>query len=217
MNVSPADTTPDRMWVSNDATLSITAGQTYLITGYAKSSTGTINLRGFLHESGNMTNIYSDRIAETHMTSTGGRFTFYITTKTTASDAIFSLETSNQDVSYELDTLSIRRMNAVVKNTNVNEIHIFSNTGASVYNQPCPGGAPCFAYVDGINSTISWPTPIPAYTTKFVLWNGSPNIINTPACTLNLSAGSVPTGQPVDVMWTTTSSDSQVLSYQTYT
>ena len=136
---------------------------------------------------------------------------------TTASDANLSFETSNQSVNYEIDSLSIRRMNAVVKNTNVNEVLIFSNTGSAPYDPACPGGVPCFAYVDGVNVPIGWPISVPAYMTRFVLWNNSPNVLNTPACTLNISAGSSPTGQPVTVDWTTTNSDSQILNYATYT
>jgi Bacterial Ig domain len=187
------------------------------VTGFAKAATGTINLRSFLHESGNMTNVYSDRIAETPINATGGIFSFYLTTKTTASDANITFETSNQSINYELDSLSIRRMNAVVKNTNANEVLIFSNTGSSSYSQACPGGVPCFAYIDGMNSSIGWPINIPAYTTNFVLWNNSPNILNTPSCNINISAGSVPTGQPVDINWMTTNANSQILNYETYT
>jgi hypothetical protein len=113
--------------MTNSATLSITSGQTYLVSGSVKSSTGNINLRGFLHQSSNKANIYSDRIAETYASSTGRTFSFYITTTTTAADANFSLETSNQGISYELDTISVRRMNTVIKNTNVNEVLIFPN------------------------------------------------------------------------------------------
>ena len=83
-------------------------------------------------------NIYSDRIAETYASSTGGIFSFYITAKTTAGDANLSFETSNQNVNYEFDSLSIRRMNAVIKNTNIQEILAFSNTGSSSYDQACP-------------------------------------------------------------------------------
>jgi hypothetical protein len=68
-----------------------------------------------------------------------------------------------------------------------------------------------------MNTTTSWPITIPAYTTSFVMWNGSPNILNTPTCVLNISAGSVPTGQPVNIDWTTTNSESQMLNYNTYT
>lgn len=143
-------------------------------------------------------------------------FSFYVTIKTTAADANITFETSNQNVNLEVDGMSIRRMNAVIKNTNPQETLIFSNTGAASYDQACPGGA-CFAYVDGVNASIAWPTTIPAYTTRFVLLNNSPNILNTPTIVLNISAGSVPTGQPVTIDWTTTNADSQILNYATYT
>lgn len=107
-------------------------------------------------------------------------------------------------------------MNAVIKNTNPQETVIFSNTGASPYSQACPGGA-CFAYVDGVNTSIAWPTTIPAYSTRFVLLNNSPNILNTPTVILNISAGSVPTGQPVTIDWTVTNADSQIVNFSTYT
>ena len=215
--VIPAWGAPDRIWMTNDATLSITAGQTYLVSWYVRSSSGNVNLRWFLHQSGARMNIYSDRIAETYASSTGGIFSFYITAKTTAGDANLSFETSNQNVNYEFDSLSIRRMNAVIKNTNIQEILAFSNTGSSSYDQACPWGVPCFAYVDGVNAAIGWPIAVPAYSTRFVLWNNSPNILNTPACILNISAGSAPTGQPVTVDWSTTNSDSQMLAYATST
>jgi autotransporter translocation and assembly factor TamB len=129
----------DRLWMTDDAVLSVTAGQTYLVTGYTKSATGSINLRGFLHASGNKNTVYSDRIAETYASASGRTFSFYMTIKTTAADAQFSLETSNQGTAYEIDSISLRRMNAVIKNNTANEVLIFSNTGAVAYNQGCPG------------------------------------------------------------------------------
>lgn len=215
--ITPAGGSADRIWMTNDATLSITSGQTYLVTGYAKSDTGTVNLRAFLHSSADKNILYSDRISETYASSTGRTFSFYVTTTATAADAQFTLETSNQSVAYEIDSISVRRMNAVVKNNTANEVLIFSNTGNTSYSQACPGGVPCFAYVDGTNALISWPISVPAYSTSFVLWNGSPNILNTPTCTLNLSAGSLPTGQPVTATWTLSNSDAQTLHYATYT
>lgn len=143
-------------------------------------------------------------------------FSFYVTIKTTAADANITFETSNQNVNLEIDDMSIRRMNAVIKNTNPQETVIFSNTGAASYDQACPGGA-CFAYVDGVNVPIVWPTAIPAYTTRFVLLNNSPNILNVPTVVLNISDGAPPTGVPVTVDWTITNSDSQILSFVTYT
>ena len=214
--VTPSGGVADRIWLTSNDVLNITAGQTYLVTWYARSSSGNINLRAFLHQSGDRTNIYSDRIAETYASSTGWMFSFYVTIKTTAADANITFETSNQNVNLEVDGMSIRRMNAVIKNTNPQETLIFSNTGAASYDQACPGGA-CFAYVDGVNASIAWPTTIPAYTTRFVLLNNSPNILNTPTIVLNISAGSVPTGQPVTIDWTTTNADSQILNYATYT
>jgi hypothetical protein len=74
-----------------------------------------------------MSTVYSDRIAETYASSTGGTFSFYITADTTAADAQFTLETSNNDVSYEIDEISIRRLAAHVKNTNTYEVLGFAN------------------------------------------------------------------------------------------
>jgi parallel beta-helix repeat protein len=215
--LTPAWWSADRIWLTNDTTLSVTSGQTYLVTWYIRSSSGMINLRSFLHQSGDRTNIYSDRIAETFASATWGTFSFYFTINTTASDANLTFETSNQDVNYEIDAVNLYRMNAVIKNSNSNEILVFSNTGSVAYDQSCPGWVSCFAYVDGVNTPISWTTSIPAYSTRFVLWNASPNILNAPSCTLVPSAGSVPTGQPVTVDWTTTNSDSQWIIYPTYT
>jgi hypothetical protein len=222
MTVTPPGGSPDRMWVTNDAILNITSGQTYLVTGYLQSGSGNINIRAFLHQSGNQANLYSDRIAETYASSTGRTFTFYLTTTATAADAALSFESSSQDISYEIDSVSVRRMNAVVKNTNVNETLIFSNTGSSAMDQLCPGGVPCASYVDGANVNIgawaSTPISIPAYSTYLALWNNSPNTLNTPTCSLMLSpGGSVPTGQPLTVDWIATGALSQVLSYETYT
>lgn len=75
-----------------------------------------------------MSTVYSDRIAETYASATGGAFSFYLTTNTGASDAQLSLETSNQDVAYEIDAISVRRMNSVTKNSSTTEVLIFSNT-----------------------------------------------------------------------------------------
>lgn len=75
-----------------------------------------------------MNTIYSDRIAQTYATASGGIFSFYLTTPLTVSDAVFSLETDNQNQPYELDSLSVRRMNSVTKNNQPLEVQVFSNT-----------------------------------------------------------------------------------------
>lgn len=135
-----------------------------------------------------MNTLYSDRIAETQASSTGGTFSFYLTTPVSASDASFTLETDNQDITYEIDSLSVRRMNSVNKNANNLELQIFSNTGNTDISQPCPSGVPCSAYVDGMNVAINWPITVPAHRTVIAFWNNSPNILNTPSCTLTPSA-----------------------------
>lgn len=58
---------------------------------------------------------------------------------------------------------------------------------------------------------------LPAHSVSFVFWNNSPYVLNAPTCSINLSSGSLPTGQPLTVDWSTTNSTSQNLSYQTYT
>lgn len=128
---------------------------------------------------------------------------------------MFSLETDNSDEPYEIDSLSVRRMNSVTKNANNLELQIFSNTGNTDISQSCPSGVPCSAYVDGMNVAVSWPIVIPAHRTVVVFWNNSPNILNTPLCTLTPSAGSISNGQTVDVSWNVTNSISQTLDYPT--
>jgi Bacterial Ig domain len=215
--VNPAWWSADRIWVTNDATLSITSGQVFHVTGYANSSSGNINLRAFLHSSGDKNTWYSDIIAETYASATGRTFSFYLTATSTAADAQFTLETSNNDVSYEIDEVSLRRLSAFVKNTNTFEVLAYANPSGSDITQSCPGWAQCFAYVDSINASANWPITIPAYTTSFVMWNNSSNLITTPLCSMNLSSGSVPTGQPVDVTWNSTWSSANTLNYATYT
>lgn len=65
--------------------------------------------------------------------------------------------------------------------------------------------------------TTAWPINIAPYSTIFTLWNASTNILNVPSCTLNLSSGSLPTGEPVTATWNLTNSLSQTLHYSTYT
>ncbi|MBP9811940.1 tandem-95 repeat protein [Candidatus Gracilibacteria bacterium] len=215
--VTPAGGNADRIWVTNDAILSVSTGQVFHVTGYANSSSGNINLRAFLHSSGDKNVVYSDIIAETYASATGRTFSFYLTATSTAADAQLTLETSNNDVAYEIDEISFRRLSAFVKNTSTFEVLAYENPSGSDITQSCPGGAQCFAYVDSINASTNWPITIPAYTTSFVLWNNSSNIITTPLCSMNLSAGSVPTGQPVDVSWNSTGSTANTLNYLTYT
>lgn len=139
VEVTPVAGSPDRNWLTHDASISISTGQTFLITGYTKAATGSINLRAFLHQSGDRSIVYSDRIAETYATNTGRTFSFYLRAGVTASDVTISFETDNQDIAYEIDELSLRRMNTVLKNTTANEIHILTNTGASSQSFACPG------------------------------------------------------------------------------
>ncbi len=213
--MDPTGGSPDRMWITNNSLLSVSTGQTYLVSGYVKSATGNINLRGFFHKTGDMTSLYSDHIGETSANASGSIFSFYLTTPISASDGVFTLETDNPNISYEIDSLSVRRMNSVTKNTNNLELQIFSNTGNTDISQVCPSGIPCSAYVDEMNVPISWPINVPAHRTAIVFWNNSPNILNTPSCSLTPSAGSVSDGQTVDVSWNVTNSLSQIIDYPT--
>lgn len=215
--ITPVGGSADRIWVTNDAVLSITSGQVFHVTGYAKSSSGQLNLRAFLHSSSDKSVVYSDRIAETYASSTGQAFSFYITANSTVADAQFTLETSNNNVSYEIDELSLHRLSAHVKNTNTYEVLAYSNSTWTPTTQSCPGGAQCLNYVDRINATTTWPITIAPFSTTFVLWNSSSNLITTPLCSLIPSSWSVPTGQPVDVVWNSTWSTANTLYYDTYT
>lgn len=127
--LTPQDVTPDRMWLTNDAILSINAGRVYEVSGYLRStSTGDVNIRAFLHKAGDMSTLYSDRIAETYSTASGRTFQFYLYTTTTASDAQFSFETSNQDIAIEIDEVSLRRKTTVMKNDDSYEVLVLTNT-----------------------------------------------------------------------------------------
>jgi hypothetical protein len=125
--------------VNDTATLTITAGQVYHVTGYAKSASGNINLRAFLHASSDKNIVYSDRVAETYASASGRTFSLYLTASIGASDATFSLETSNNDISYELDEVSVRRVSANVKNTNTFEVLAYQNSTAMDASISCPG------------------------------------------------------------------------------
>lgn len=107
--------------------LSVSTGQVFHVTGYANSSSGNINLRAFLHSSGDKNTVYSDIIAETFASATGRTFSFYLTSKITAADAQLTLETSNNDVAYEIDEISFRRLSAFVKNTSTFEVLAYEN------------------------------------------------------------------------------------------
>ena len=97
------------MWISNNSILSLTSGQVYEVSGYLKSTqTGTLNIGVFLHQSGSMSNLYSDRSIETFATSTGGTFQFYLSANTTAADGVLTFETSNQSIPLEIDEVSLR-------------------------------------------------------------------------------------------------------------
>lgn len=178
----------DRIWITNNAIFTLTGGQNYLVTGYAKSSSGNINLRGFFHKAGDMNTVYSDRIAETYASASGRVFSFYLNVTTNANDAQFSLETSNSNVDYEIDGLSIRRVSVLIKNNSATEVLAFSNTGNTTINQLCPS---CFSdYRDiGGNDIVSWessPVTINPYRTYIAMDSTSSNILNVPTCLLNL-------------------------------
>jgi parallel beta-helix repeat protein len=134
--MTPQDVTPDHFGITNDAIMSITTGQVYEVSGYLRSnSTGELNIKAYLHQGGSRSTIYGDRIVETYSTATGRTFRFYITTTSDAADAQLSLESTNQDIALEIDEVSFRRKTIVMKNTEANEVLVFSNTGSSPINQ----------------------------------------------------------------------------------
>ncbi len=167
-----------------------------------------------------MSTVYSDRIAETYSTATGRAFSYYIYAASTAVDAQFTLEMTNQDISLEIDELSLRRKTIVTKNTNVNEVLMFSNTGNTVINQGCPGGVPCAQYVDTTNTNIGWPgssLSIPGYASRLALWNNSSNLLTVPAVTMNIDSGSIPSGTLAHITWMISSSDTSTIQYTSST
>ncbi len=215
--VSPAWGSPDRIWITNNTTIPLTVWRNYQITGYVKSASGNINLRAFLHSASDKNIVYSDRIAETYASASGRTFSFYLQAMTWASDANITIETSNPDVAYEIDEVSVQRVNPLLRNNTANEIHIMPNTTASSLSQPCPGWV-CSEYVDELNIPISWNIAIPAYRTKIAFWNNdTANMLTPPTCTVLPDNGSLPAWQPVNVTWTATDSLSQILHYTTYT
>lgn len=221
MIVTPQDVLPDTMRVTNDALISITSGQFYEVSGFLRSTaTGNVNIRAFLHQAGNFSNVYSDRIAETYSTSTGRAFSFYISATATAADAELSLETSNQYIPLEIDEVSLRRKTVIIKNTNVNEVLVFSNTGSSPLNQGCPGGVPCAQYVDISNANIGWPASslsIAGFTTNLALWNNSSNLMSVPVVSMNIDSGSIPSGTLAHILWNISASNTSSIQYTTST
>lgn len=138
-----------------------------------------------------MTNIYSDRIAETYASGTGGVVQFYLYATSTVTDGELTFETSNQNIAFELDEVSFRSKNIVTKNTNVNEVLVFSNTGNTVVNQACPSGIPCAQYVDTSNANIGWPgsnLTVPAFSSVLALWNNSSNLLTVPVVSMSLDS-----------------------------
>lgn len=218
MVVTPQNASPDRMWITNDAILSIVSGRVYEVTGYLRStSTGDLNIRTFLHKAGDMSTVYSDRIAETYSTATGRTFQFYIYTNTTAADAQLSFETSNPDIAFEMDEVSLRRKTMVMKNADPYEVFTFSNTGSVAYSQDAPVGSPHTQYVDTTNASITWPISVPAHSTNIVLWNNSSNELSPPLITFNIDSGSVPLGTDAHISWNVVDSDRNTLQYTTST
>lgn len=218
MVVTPQNASPDRMWITNDAILSIVSGRVYEVTGYLRStSTGDLNIRAFLHKAGDMSTIYSDRIAETYSTATGRIFQFYIYTNTTAADAQLSFETSSPDIAFEIDEVSLRRKTMVMKNTDPYEVFAFSNTGSVAYSQDAPVGAPAAQYVDTTNTPIIWPINVPAHSTSIVLWNKSSNLLLPPQITFNIDSGSIPLGTNAHISWNVIDSTLNTLQYTTST
>ena len=221
MMIAPQDSTPSHMYITNNSILSITGGQVYEVSGYLKSSvTGSLNIKWSLHRVWFSNQLYSDSTAETYSTSTGRSFLYYIYANTTATDAQFALEISNQNIPLEIDEMSIRRKNIVQKNTNVNEVLVLVNTGSTSISQSCPSGVPCAQYVDTSNATTGWPTlslSLPAHSASLALWNNSPNLVTVPTVSMTIDSGSIPSGTLAHVSWIATGSTQTNLAYTTVT
>ncbi len=116
--------------------------------------------------------------------------------------------------------MSLRRKTIVTKNTDANEVLMFSNTGGTLINQGCPGGVPCAQYVDTTNTNIGWPgssLALPAYSTRLALWNNSSNLLTIPVVTMNIDSGSIPSGTLAHITWILTGSDMSSIQYTTST
>ena len=98
-----------------------------------------------------------------------------------------------------------------------NETRLLVNTGAVATDMSCPSMTVCAQQVDITNASITWPKNVGAYGSQIILWKNSPNILNTPACTLNPSASPVANGDPVTLTWTTTNGTGTTMTEPTAT
>ena len=198
MQVTPSGSV-DRFWTTDSTNIGISNNFSYKITGYLKSGSGNINVKVFLHSASDKSIIYSDRIAETYASQSGRTFTLYLRPNTAAGDARLTLETSNPNVSYEVDELSMMRMNITStptpNNTN-DEVYIMSNTGSSTLTQSCPGLTCNSSHLDvtspmlvpvpniALPSLISWPLNIAPHRTRIALLTTGSDIVFPPLATL---------------------------------
>jgi Bacterial Ig domain len=97
------------------------------------------------------------------------------------------------------------------------ETRLLVNTGSAASDMSCPPMTVCGQQVSTTNASITFPTSVPAYGSKIILWNNSPNILRAPACTLTPSAGSVANGDPVTLTWTVTNGTGTTLTEPTAT
>lgn len=75
---------------------------------------------------------------------------------------------------------------------NPTDTKLFINTGSTSVNRSCtPGTMVCTAgaQVDTSGAAITFPTSVPAYGSKIVLWNNPSSIQNPPTCSLNATPG----------------------------
>jgi hypothetical protein len=60
---------------------------------------------------------------------------------------------------------------------------------------------------------ITFPTDVPAYGSKIILWNNPSSIQNPPTCSLNATpGGNIPNGGSVNFSWNITNSLSNIFS-----
>lgn len=99
---------------------------------------------------------------------------------------------------------------------NPTDTKLYVNTGSSSANRTCtPGTMVCTAgaQVSTNGAAITFPTSVPAYGSKIILWNNPSSIQNPPTCSLNATpGGNIPNGASVNFSWTITNSLSNVFS-----
>lgn len=221
LELTPAGGAADRITLTNSAILTITTGEVYHITGYIRSMSGNLNLKAYLHQSGNISTLYSDRVAETYASQSGRVFDMYITAQTDAVDAEFTLETDNNTVGYEIDEVTLTQVTGLTKNTTANEVIMLVNTGAAAQNMSCPfSPAVCSNYYDKTNTSMggSRTISVPAHSAELIMRGdaGYINILNVPSCQYtNSPLTSSPNNVPYTIDWSATGSLSTVFDYAT--